>query len=107
MGRDLPVHPNVNRNTHHMNEKPNPFFDGVFTAITGKRVDIKLKRMPDTANLSAEQAQALNKLLDLVADLMYEVSDDHDAKKYDRRYSLILDKLFPERVEWRKNKSHE
>lgn len=90
-----------------MDDKPNLFFDGLFTAITGKRVNIKLKPMSDTANLSAEQAQALNKLLDLVADLMHEVRDDHAAQKYDRRYNLILDKLFPERVGWRENKSYE
>ncbi len=53
------------------------------------------------------QEEALNKLLDLVHDLMHEVKDEHAAAKYDRRHTLILDKMFPERVEWRKNKSYE
>ena len=85
-----------------------PLFQNLMTAISGqmnivaKRTDIKLKKkMADTNRLTKQQAEALNKLLDLVHDLMQEVNDQHRQSKYERRFQLILDRLFPERVEWR------
>lgn len=87
-----------------------PLFQNLMSAISGQmdlvaqRTNIKLKRMPDTQRLTVQQAEALNKLLDLIHDLMHEVHDQHKEDKYQRRYQLILDKLFPERVEWRENK---
>lgn len=72
--------------------------------LVAKRIDIKLKKkMPDTQRLTVQQAEALNKLLDLVHDLMYEVHDEHRQKRYERRFQLTLDKLFPERLEHRNN----
>ena len=85
-----------------------PLFQNLMTAISGqmdivaKRTDIKLKKkMADTNHLTKQQAEALNKLLDLVHDLMHEVDDQHRESKYERRFQRILDRLFPERVEWR------
>lgn len=87
-----------------------PLFQNLMNAISGQmdlvaqRTNIKLKRMPDTQRLTVQQAEALNKLLDLIHDLMHEVHDQRKEDKYQRRYQLILDKLFPERMEWRENK---
>lgn len=85
-----------------------PLFQNILNAVSGqmdfvaKRIDIKLKKkMPDTQRLTVQQAEALNKLLDLIHDLMYEVDNEQRQQKYERRFQLILDKLFPERVEWR------
>ena len=74
---------------------------GQMEAITAMRSDIKLKHMPDTQRLTVQQAEALNKLLDLIHDLMHEVDDQHRQDKYERRFQLILDRLFPERKQWR------
>tara|TARA_Y100000361_G_C10875418_1_gene196351 strand:+ start:106 stop:426 length:321 start_codon:yes stop_codon:yes gene_type:complete len=74
---------------------------GQMEAITAMRSDIKLKHMPDTQRLTVQQAEALNKLLDLIHDLMHEVDDQRRQDKYERRFQLILDRLFPERKQWR------
>ena len=74
---------------------------GQMEAITAMRRDIKLKHMPDTQRLTVQQAEALNKLLDLIHDLMHEVDDQRRQDKYERRFQLILDRLFPERKQWR------
>ena len=84
-----------------------PLFQNLMNAVSGqmdfvaKRTNIKLKNMPDTQRLTVQQAEALNKMLDLVHDLIQEVDDDHKQDRYERRYQLILDRLFPERVEWK------
>jgi|LUMP01.1.fsa_nt_gb hypothetical protein len=96
-------------NEEHMShDHVDPLFKNILNAVSGqmefvaKRIDIKLKeKMPDTQRLTVQQAQALNKLLDLIHDLMHEVDDQHRQDKYERRFQLILDKLFPERVQWR------
>lgn len=84
-----------------------PLFQNLMNAVSGqmdfvaKRTNIKLKKMPDTQRLTVQQAEALNKLLDLIHDLMQEVHDERLEEKYERRYQLILDRLFPERTEWK------
>jgi hypothetical protein len=75
---------------------------GQSEAITAMRSDIKLKSMENTKTLNVEQVQALNKVLDLIHDLMGEVTDDLVQERYERRYQKILDKLYPERLTWRK-----
>lgn len=85
-----------------------PLFQGIVNAVSGQRINIKLKkakRMPDTQSLTAEQVEAQHKLLDLIHDLIQEVEAPHRQVRYERRYQLILDKLFPERVEWRNTKA--
>jgi|8_EtaG_2_1085327.scaffolds.fasta_scaffold325151_2 hypothetical protein len=44
------------------------------------------------------QAMALNKMLDLVHDLIYIVKDEHLQARYERRFQRILDAMFPERA---------
>lgn len=44
-----------------------------------------------------KQALALNKMLDLVHDLLDRVEDQHLKAQYERRHQLILDAMFPER----------
>lgn len=102
------MHPVPNRNKQHMShDHVDPLFQNLMNAVSGqmefvaKRTNIKLKNMPDTQRLTVQQAEALNKMLDLVHDLIQEVHDDHKQDRYERRYQLILDRLFPERVEWK------
>tara|TARA_R110000787_G_scaffold128228_5_gene239942 strand:- start:1666 stop:1875 length:210 start_codon:yes stop_codon:yes gene_type:complete len=45
-----------------------------------------------------DQAFALNKMLDLVHDLLDRVEDKHLKARYERRHQLILDAMFPERL---------
>ena len=97
------------KDTKHMShDHVDPTFQNFLNAVSGqmefvaKRIDIKLKnKMPDTQRLTVQQAEALNKLLDLIHDLMWEVDEKKSKDKYERRYQLILDRLFPERKEWR------
>tara|TARA_R110000803_G_scaffold46425_6_gene97461 strand:- start:116 stop:289 length:174 start_codon:yes stop_codon:yes gene_type:complete len=54
--------------------------------------------MDDQEIFTIDRALALNKLLDLVDDLMGESHRDKwEQGKIEKRYGLILDKLFPVR----------
>tara|TARA_E500000318_G_C3564280_1_gene214942 strand:+ start:969 stop:1160 length:192 start_codon:yes stop_codon:yes gene_type:complete len=54
--------------------------------------------MTDTTPWSVQQAMALNKLLDLIDDIIErEVDDTYMKEKYETRYRKILDVMFPER----------
>jgi hypothetical protein len=97
------------KDTKHMShDHVDPTFQNFLNAVSGqmefvaKRIDMKLKnKMPDTQRLTVQQAEALNKLLDLIHDLMYEVDNEQRKERYERRFQLTLDRLFPERKEWR------
>lgn len=55
--------------------------------------------MTDTTPWSIQQAMALNKLLDLIDDILdREVHDEAMRDKYEKRYRKILDAMFPERL---------
>ena len=56
--------------------------------------------MTDTeTRWTVEQATALNKLLNLLDDvLQYEVHDDGNLERYEKKQRKILDVMFPERV---------
>jgi hypothetical protein len=71
---------------------------GQMEAITAMRSDIKLKHMPDTQRLTVQQAEAINKALDLIDSLMQEVHDPLDQERYNKKYNEVLDELFPERT---------
>ena len=60
-----------------------------------------MKRKTEKTALSkwtVGQAMALNKMLDLVHDLIDTVKDKHLQARYERRFQLILDGMFPERM---------
>ncbi len=51
---------------------------------------------------TTEQALALNKLLMLIDDIIqYEVHDEGQRERYEKKYRKILDVMFPERIEAR------
>ena len=52
----------------------------------------------ETTPWSVQQAMALNKLLQLIDDIIeIEVSDERRKQKYETKYRKILDAMFPER----------
>ena len=55
--------------------------------------------MTDTTPWSVQQAMALNKLLDLIEDILdRDVQAEEMREKYEKRSRKILDAMFPERV---------
>ena len=54
--------------------------------------------MTEDTKWTIQQAMALNKLLDLIDDIIErEVQDERSKLKYETRYRKILDAMFPER----------
>ena len=54
---------------------------------------------PTETKWTVEQATALNKLLDLLEDvLQYEVHDEGKRERYEKKQRKILDVMFPERI---------
>ena len=54
--------------------------------------------MQEQKTWTIQQAMALNKLLEMIDDIIErEVSDPRMKEKYEKRYRKILDAMFPER----------